>query len=84
MLGFLERLCPQRERVSVRNHAFMEKLHLDAVFPVEQQLRVNAFPALDERPEAFARAGCRKWLWRKGLRKLPRMDAILRGPMLRA
>jgi len=57
MLGFLERLCPQRERVSVRHHVFVEKLHLDAVLTVEEQLGVDALAALDERPEPFARRG---------------------------
>jgi len=62
----------------------VEKLHLDAVLTVEQRLRVKPLPALDERPEAFARAGTQKVALAQGVAKLPRKDAILRGPMLRA
>jgi len=57
MLGFGEGLRSHRERVSVRHHVFVEELHLDTVLSVERQLRVNALPALDERPEPFSRTG---------------------------
>jgi hypothetical protein len=62
LAGLIECLRPLRPAPAVRHHAFVQKLNLDAVLGVKEQLRIDLLAVLREGPEAFPRP----WLARLG------------------